>query len=138
MKNITLFLFTSIFSLIGAFAHATEAAPTTGRVIIAPRSCPTVASIKFGGLSTNTVFVSGKWFVGRRQMYYGTRELWTFIMGPIDATDSHDAVMKGQAALASLTVLFGPNLNGLHVYECVYNTLQGYPAVTMTPPLTPS
>lgn len=101
-----------------------------------PQMCPSAANIRAVGVSRNTIQDgNGLWITGRRNQAYGTTNQWTFLLGNIPASNISDAYNKAAAALPSLILLVGPVKDTLGRWSCVYNTAQGYMAVTITPPI---
>lgn len=99
-----------------------------------PLKCPGVMSIQSVGVSVNTVKVDNAWFAGRRNQMYDTTDHWTFILGNIQAADTAEAYAKAVLAMVSLNFQVGPQI-GSNKWVCLYNTLQGYPAIAITTPI---
>lgn len=101
-----------------------------------PAVCPTVAALAAAGVSRTTIDINRLWFAGRRNNKFATVDNWTFIVGNIPAVDVNDAYVKATASLPSLFLQAGPFYDSeWNRWVCVYGTIQGYPAITMNPPL---
>lgn len=101
-----------------------------------PDKCPGAVAIKNYGVSRNTIQLSQVWFAARRSFTYDTTNLWSFVMGNINATGANDAYNKATAALNTIFLQVGPFFDSTSErWVCLYGTLQGYPAITAFPPL---
>lgn len=100
-----------------------------------PEKCPDVSAIQSRGVADiERGNAPGKWFASVLSNSYHTKELWTFVLGPIEATDENDAKNKAVTSLASLTLEEGPlPVEWLNRWVCTYNNKSGYSAVAVTP-----
>lgn len=132
MKNFPLLMLSALLTIstVGYADDIDDCSPFTK-----PHMCPSLASLKAGGVGTGIILMNGQFYAGRRQKDYGTGNLWTFILGPIPAASGPLAYTTAVTVLPSLTYMFGPTCSPVHVWACAYNTPYGIPAVAATPPL---
>jgi hypothetical protein len=99
-----------------------------------PENCPEARVIKQVGVSQTVLKVDNSWVAGRRNQRYETHDHWSFVMSNIHAANATDAFHTAQSALRSLNFQVGPVSSG-DKWICVYNTIEGYPAYTITTPI---
>lgn len=65
-------------------------------------SCPTVDSLKAGGISQPTQSEDGKYFVVNLDATNAEGDVWVFAIGEISAISPDDALQRGTDALTTL------------------------------------
>ena len=102
-----------------------------------PKACPSASALHDVGLSREIVVRNDRdqtWIVGHLRDNYGTKNDWSFLVANVQADDEDDAYNKANESLNSLSFAQGPvALEQISKWACVYNTSEGYLAVSVTP-----
>lgn len=107
-------LFKKLFPVIAvAISQACFAAPIDEHSL-----CPTMVEIKKVGVKRIEGDAIGKW-AARIEDDFGTKVTWKFVLGPINASTSEEALFKANAALNSL--VFTGESKGPPWGFCVYD-----------------
>jgi len=101
-----------------------------------PQKCPSEASIKAYGVSRTLISIrEGLWTAGRRNFIYDTTDPWSFVMTDIPATTISEGYDKAVIGLSTLQLQLGPTIVQFDKWACLYSTIEGYSAATITPPI---
>lgn len=100
-----------------------------------PDRCPGASAIKSAGIEVVMQSGNGTWVAGIEANKYDTADAWTFAVGEIPASSEEDARAKAIESLRNLQFKLGPvPVAQYNVWACLYQTDQGYRAISVTPP----
>jgi hypothetical protein len=100
-----------------------------------PEKCPSESAIASVGIESVSN-IAGTWAASVAANNYDTNDTWSFTVVGITASDEEDARGKAMESLQSLQYMIGPTpVPVVDAWGCVYQTDQGYNAMSVTPPL---
>ncbi len=112
------------------------AQPVNAKTFDGPEKCPGESAIAAVGIESVANIVGSIWAAGVMSNNYDTTDAWSFAVAGIYASDEDEAREKATESLSSLQYVAGPiSIPIVDAWGCLYQTSQGYQAVTITPPL---
>ena len=95
-------------------------------VLPQPKACPSITAIKTIGVNKAQYYAIDGW-VGTNVNHYDTQEEWSFyIFVPRQTNDENDAIAKGNANIALLSAVHGPDGKD-NEWRCYYLNEQQKP-----------
>lgn len=115
--------------LICTFVQVTYAAPDFD-----PITCPSVDSIQQVGVSNLNQVGSKQWIARQNSSTYFTTQLWTFMIGRINAQNTNEALTIANRSLNHLEILEAYILSSFDppIYVCDYRSDE-MTAIAFTP-----